>query len=231
MLLPERSANPKSFSGGLCLLFTVALRCIVALAISYRTAGAQSAGNSGSISGKVVDSTGAVVPKATVEIRNPVSGFDRSTTTDSAGRFEFTNIPFNPYHLSVTAAGFATYAQDVEPRSSVPVNVTIKLQVADRSAGDGGGRGRRPDRERSHVSHRRGQESVRQAAAGEPVVIGEFAGDAGDARNFGGFQWPLSRAWGITRRIRFRSTGSPSPTSRARFSPTRFPWTRSSRWK
>ena len=94
------------------------------------TAGAQSAGNSGSINGAVVDSTGAVVPKARVELRNPVSGFDRSITTDSSGKFEFTNIPFNPYHLTVTAGGFAIYAQDVEPRSSVPVSVAIKLQVA-----------------------------------------------------------------------------------------------------
>ncbi len=94
------------------------------------TAAAQSAGNSGSIDGTVLDPTGAVVAKARVEIRNPVSGFDRSTTTDSAGKFEFTNIPFNPYHLTVTAAGFAASAQDVEARSSVPVTVPIKLQVA-----------------------------------------------------------------------------------------------------
>ena len=90
----------------------------------------QSAGNSGSINGTLVDTTGAVVPKAVVEIRNPVSGFDRTTTTDNAGRFEFTNIPFNPYHLTVTAAGFAARVQDVEPRSSVPVTVAIQLKVA-----------------------------------------------------------------------------------------------------
>jgi hypothetical protein len=70
------------------------------------------------------------VPNARVEIRNSVSGFDRSTVTDSAGKFEFTNIPFNPYHLTVLAAGFASYAQDVEPRSSVPVIVSIKLDIA-----------------------------------------------------------------------------------------------------
>ena len=94
------------------------------------TAVAQSAGNSGSIDGTVTDPTGAVVSKARVEIRNPVSGFDRSTTTDSSGRFQFTNIPFNPYHLTVTAPGFAAYVQDVEPRSSVPISVAIKMQVA-----------------------------------------------------------------------------------------------------
>jgi hypothetical protein len=82
------------------------------------------------INGVIVDSNGAVVRKARVELRNPVGGFGRLITTDSSGRFEFTNIPFNPDHLIVMAAGFAFYAQDVEPRSSVPVSIAMKLQVA-----------------------------------------------------------------------------------------------------
>ncbi len=106
------------------------LIAILAVAILTTTAGAQSVGNSGSINGSVVDPTGAVVPKATVEIRNPVSGLDRSTTTDSTGKFAFTNVPFNPYHLTVTAEGFSSYVQDVEPRSAVPVNVAITLKVS-----------------------------------------------------------------------------------------------------
>jgi hypothetical protein len=92
---------------------------------------AQTAGNSASISGTVVDPTGAVVPNATVQIHNPVSGFDRTTTTDNAGRFTLPNIPFNPYHLSVTATGFASFAQDVQPRSAVPVTLNIVLKVAE----------------------------------------------------------------------------------------------------
>jgi hypothetical protein len=103
---------------------------ILALIFSAIAGFAQSAGNSGSINGSVIDPTGAVVPNATVEIRNPVSGFDHSTTTDAAGKFAFTNIPFNPYHLTVTADGFQSTAQDVEPRSAVPVTVAIKLQIA-----------------------------------------------------------------------------------------------------
>src|ERR1700751_5489280 len=99
------------------------------LALGFH-ASAQSVGNSGSINGTVVDPTGAVVAKAMVEIHNPVSGFDRSTTTDASGKFEFTNIPFNPYHLVVTAEGFAATVQDVEPRSAVPVSVSIKLKVS-----------------------------------------------------------------------------------------------------
>ena len=83
-----------------------------------------------SISGTVTDPTGAVVPNATVEIHNPVSRYDRSTSTDASGRFSFTNVPFNPYHMSVTASGFGVYVQDVEVRSSVPIDVPITLHVA-----------------------------------------------------------------------------------------------------
>jgi len=86
--------------------------------------------NSASLSGTVLDPTGAVVANATVEIHNPVSHFDRSTITDNAGRFSFANVPFNPYHLSVAGTGFTPYAQDVDVRSAVPLDIKINLQVA-----------------------------------------------------------------------------------------------------
>jgi hypothetical protein len=89
----------------------------------------QSVTNSGSVVGTVGDATGAVVPGVKVEIRNPVSGYERATTTDNSGQFSFTNVPFNSYHLTVTGAGFAPFFQDVQPRSSVPVNVSATLHV------------------------------------------------------------------------------------------------------
>src|ERR1700756_3288443 len=122
--MPKFYFFPCAFQRYLAALAAVAL--VSAGAMAY----GQSVGNSGSVNGTVVDSTGAVVPKARVEIQNPVSGFDRSALTDTSGRFEFTNIPFNPYHLTILAPGFASYVQDVEPRSSVPVTVSVKLQIA-----------------------------------------------------------------------------------------------------
>jgi len=87
-------------------------------------------GNSSTISGTVLDPSGAVVANATVTIHDPVSGYERSTTTDSSGSFSFPDVPFNPYHMTVTAKGFAPHAQDVEVRSSVPVSVKISLALA-----------------------------------------------------------------------------------------------------
>jgi hypothetical protein len=114
-----------SYKKSLCAAFLVFFYLGLSL-----SAQAQSVGNSGSINGSVLDPTGAVVANATVEIHNPVSGFNRSTTTDASGKFGFTNVPFNNYHLAVTAGGFAAYSQDVEPRSAVPVSVAVKLQVS-----------------------------------------------------------------------------------------------------
>ncbi len=102
----------------------------IAMALTIGTAQAQSGGSSGSIKGTVLDPSGAVVPDATVEIHNAVSGYDRKTTTDSKGNFSFLNVPFNPYHMTVKGAGFAPYAQDVELRSVVPVSVNVSLEVA-----------------------------------------------------------------------------------------------------
>src|SRR6266478_5008867 len=90
-------------------------------------------GNSGSIDGVVKDPSGATVPNAKVEISNPVTGYHRETTTDSDGIFHFSNIPFNPYHLTVAAGGFASSAQDVDVRSVVPSNVQIGPKVRQRS--------------------------------------------------------------------------------------------------
>ncbi|MBX6359527.1 TonB-dependent receptor [Pseudacidobacterium ailaaui] len=94
---------------------------------------AQSTSNSGTITGTVTDPTGAVVPGATVTIHNPVSQYERSVTTDKTGHFQFPNVPFNPYHLTVTMSGFSNAAQDVDVNSIVPVTANISLKLGEAS--------------------------------------------------------------------------------------------------
>jgi hypothetical protein len=85
--------------------------------------------SSGMIQGVVTDPSNAVIPGAKVEIHNPVSGYDRTVTTDGSGRFSLSNVPFNPYHLTVTGQGFAPHSQDVDVRSVVPVSLSVGLKV------------------------------------------------------------------------------------------------------
>jgi hypothetical protein len=91
-------------------------------------------GNSANVAGTVTDPSGGVVASANVTIHNPVSGYERATTTDASGNFSFANVPFNPYHLSVSAAGFGAYAQDIDVRSSVPLALKIGLTLAGSSS-------------------------------------------------------------------------------------------------
>jgi hypothetical protein len=112
-----------SYKKSLCAAFLV----VFYLGLSL-SAYAQS-GSSTSVTGTVVDPSGAVVSNAVVEIHNPVSGLARTMTTDGAGKFSFPNVSFNPYHLSVTGQGFAPYAQDIDVRSIIPLSLNITLAV------------------------------------------------------------------------------------------------------
>ena len=82
-------------------------------------------GNSGSIQGVVKDPSGGAIAHATVEIIDVVSGYVRTASTATDGSFRFTNVPFNGYHMTVTANGFATNSQDVEVRSAVPTKADV----------------------------------------------------------------------------------------------------------
>ncbi len=182
---------------------------VISLFLIATSSLAQSAGNSGSINGTVEDPTGAVVPNATVEIRNPVSGYDRSATTDTSGKFSFPNIPYNPYHLTATAAGFASHVEDVDVRSSVPVNVPINLKVE-------------------------GSSTVVTVESGSDLVENDPTFHTDVDKNL--FDTPRTRtdsfmAWVITQRIRSPWMASPSLINRAKFFPTRFRSIQFSRWR
>ncbi len=85
--------------------------------------------NSGMIQGTVTDPSKAAVPGAKVHLENPVSHHVDDVQTDPNGHFQIPNIPFNPYHLTVTAAGFNTFAQDIDVRSTVPITMDIPLMI------------------------------------------------------------------------------------------------------
>src|SRR6266853_4784258 len=82
------------------------------------TANAQTV--TGSVTGTVVDSAGAVVVGAQVELINNVSKQAREFKTSSTGSFEFSGILPGGYSLKITQPGFKTHEQQ---------NVTVSAQV------------------------------------------------------------------------------------------------------
>src|SRR5580698_7777985 len=87
-------------------------------------------GSAGVIRGTVTDPTGAVIPDATVHLSNPRSGLDRTVSSDAQGQFEFSNITFDSYQVSVAATGFAPLRKAVEIHSVVGTSIKLVLQIA-----------------------------------------------------------------------------------------------------
>lgn len=103
-----------------CLVFA-ALACVPAYSQSI---------NSGTITGTVADSSGAVIGGAQVVVKNTVTGYHQNTTTDQTGVYRLTNIPYNTYQVTATAPGFSPGTNSVDLRSSLPVTQNLTLQVA-----------------------------------------------------------------------------------------------------
>jgi len=66
---------------------------------------------SASISGTLRDSSGGVIPQATVVLHNVATGVDRTVTTNETGSYVMLYIPPGDYTLQVEKAGFATVTQ------------------------------------------------------------------------------------------------------------------------
>ncbi len=97
--------------------------------LAVQVASAQG-GNAGTVRGTVTDPSGAVIPSATIHLTNAMSGLDRTAITDETGQFTFSNVPFNPYQIRVSADGFSPITQNVEIRSVVGTTIKLVLQIA-----------------------------------------------------------------------------------------------------
>ncbi len=79
--------------------------CAVAMLLAFSvTASAQS--DVGSISGFIKDASGAVIPNASVTIRNEGTNESHAVKTDSAGHFAVPNLPPATYSMTAEAPGF-----------------------------------------------------------------------------------------------------------------------------
>ncbi len=103
--------------------------CFLALVLIHMIAinvdvQAQVAG--GTITGTLVDSSGRVIPNATVSITNAATGINRTVTTNEDGAFTAPNLLPASYELTFTAAGFKT---DIRRGIELTVGATVTLSV------------------------------------------------------------------------------------------------------
>jgi hypothetical protein len=80
--------------------------------------------DAGTILGTVRDNGGAVVPNATVTVRNEGTGFSQSTTTSSSGTYTVTPLKIGRYSVEVQSPGFKK-----ERRTGLDLNIQQQLVV------------------------------------------------------------------------------------------------------
>ena len=90
----------------------------------------------GTITGTVLDVTGAVVPNASIEARNVATSEVYTAGTTGTGNFTLANLPAGTYEFSVTAAGFKKYIRPgmtVQVAETTRVNPTLEVGAATES--------------------------------------------------------------------------------------------------
>ncbi len=83
----------------------------------------------GEVRGTVTDTSGAVLPGATVSLTNVNTGYARTVTTDTKGDFVFPVVDGGRYRVDVALQSFKKYSREVVVSALETVHVQAKLEV------------------------------------------------------------------------------------------------------
>jgi hypothetical protein len=87
---------------------------------------------SGTVSGHISDATTAAVPGATITLKNPNTGTERTTITTGTGDYTFTEVPVGVYTISASHPGFKiSSSANVEVQVQQSVRLDFSLQVGE----------------------------------------------------------------------------------------------------
>ena len=100
---------------------------LAAIAVMTLAAGAAAQTTTGTISGRVLDVQGGVLPGATATATSPNLQGTRETVTSENGDYILTGLPSGPYTLTFSLAGFETRTRTVvlAPTQTLPVEVRL----------------------------------------------------------------------------------------------------------
>jgi hypothetical protein len=87
--------------------------------------------NGGSIQGTITDTSGALVPNATVVITGTETGSTKTLTTDSAGFYSLGPLTPGAYNVSITASGFQKLSVATVVRTGTATSGNFKLVIGE----------------------------------------------------------------------------------------------------
>jgi hypothetical protein len=87
----------------------------------------------GDISGAVTDSSGAIIPNASITVTNPATGATKTVTSGAAGEYRVSLLSPGSYKVTATAAGFSTISTIVTVAAGSVTTDNLKLSVGQNS--------------------------------------------------------------------------------------------------
>jgi len=109
----------------------VALLALCLLAPTYAFAQGGGASTTGSINGKVVDSSGGVLPGVTVSATSPSAMGVQTSVTDTGGNYRFPALPPGTYTVTFELPGFNTLKREnIQIAMGFTATVNVELAVA-----------------------------------------------------------------------------------------------------
>ena len=121
-MIELRSSAPTLRSS--ILAIAILLACSLAASAQFDT---------GTVSGTVTDSSGAVIPRATVTLTNTGTSFKKTLQTDSGGNYTASALPSGDYVVTASVSNFAEAKSQqfvLNVGSTVHVNLTMNVAVA-----------------------------------------------------------------------------------------------------
>lgn len=87
------------------------------------------ASGTGTVTGRIVDSSGGVLPGVTVTLKSPQALGQFTTTTDAQGQYRIANLSPATYDARAELQGFQTVVQQVAVRVAATTAVDFMLPV------------------------------------------------------------------------------------------------------
>lgn len=110
--------------------------CMFLMAALFAGAAAAQLSGTATIQGTVTDATGAVIPKARVQITETTTNTDHTSVTTGAGFYSVAGLQPGSYRVTIKALGFRTFTQENITLDALQVlgpNVKLKVGSTDTS--------------------------------------------------------------------------------------------------
>ena len=109
------------------------LACGLALSLCLGVGAFAQSVTAGDISGAVTDSTGAIIPNASITVTNPATGATKTVTSGAAGEYRVSLLSPGTYKVTATAAGFSTISTIVTVAAGSVTTDNLKLSIGQNS--------------------------------------------------------------------------------------------------